>query len=167
MTAADHANTVKAALVWTTMPAATRDALAALDALEADRDRLADALRDLAAYGPLENTTRWAKMDSGHRAALIRARAALAQTEHTPQRHGRGCGCTPCKAEDWDAIDAGLARTEHTPEPPPWTTMHDGALDAATRAQTEHTPFPVVTDQQLEAMGLPTDADVAQTEQTP
>jgi hypothetical protein len=25
------------------------------------------------------------------------------------QTHGRGCQCTPCRAEDWDAIDAGLA----------------------------------------------------------
>lgn len=26
-----------------------------------------------------------------------------------PLTHGRGCACTPCRAEDWDAVDARLA----------------------------------------------------------
>lgn len=30
-------------------------------------------------------------------------------------KHGRGCPCTPCKAEDWDAIDAGIARAHDWP----------------------------------------------------
>jgi hypothetical protein len=34
---------------------------------------------------------------------------ALALYDEPPKRtHGRGCPCTPCQAEDWDAIDAGL-----------------------------------------------------------
>jgi len=33
---------------------------------------------------------------------------ALAGVQAKEHRHGRECGCTPCKAEDWDAIDAGL-----------------------------------------------------------
>jgi len=28
--------------------------------------------------------------------------------EDEPRTHGRGCPCTPCQREDWDAIDAGL-----------------------------------------------------------
>lgn len=39
-----------------------------------------------------------------------RAREASNQDrDPASSRHGRDCGCTPCKAEDWDAIDAGLA----------------------------------------------------------
>lgn len=39
---------------------------------------------------------------------LIAARA-LAGDGGGAHTHGRGCPCTPCRAEDWDAVEARLA----------------------------------------------------------
>ena len=49
-----------------------------------------------------------------------RLAGALAADWHTapaPTRHGRDCRCTPCKAEDWDAIDAGIRALDTAPAP--------------------------------------------------
>ena len=50
----------------------------------AEVEQLVEAARALAAYGPPPDTIRWNKMDSGHRAALIKARAALARFYRKP-----------------------------------------------------------------------------------
>lgn len=38
-----------------------------------------------------------------------KARAALAASSPATKTHGRGCPCTPCQAEDWDAVNAEIA----------------------------------------------------------
>ena len=57
-------------------------------------------------------TQAWALMPSDHQAAEVLADALLAvanASSPASRRHGRDCPCTPCQAEDWDAIDAGIA----------------------------------------------------------
>ena len=67
---------------------------------EARLEHTQDALRQIRSTPSADNAI----------ADLMRdiARAALTGEGTTTQRHGRDCRCTPCRAEDWDAIDAGL-----------------------------------------------------------
>lgn len=95
----------------------------------ADRD-LVDALR-VERNGLLEQLEAQHELiDEAHRFALVLAELKVATRPAAEawldkyraaypatKTHGRGCPCTPCQAEDWDAIDAGLRASSPASEP--------------------------------------------------